>query len=60
MRCLIQSLECISVKICHIAIIEIPIMEIRQFHDRLIFKLGIYIPGKMVFILKRDTDLCTT
>ena len=33
--------------------IGIPIMNIRRSHDRLIFKMGIIIPVKTAFILRR-------
>ena len=34
-----------------------PIMKERWSHDPLIFIMGIYIPGKMVFILRQGPDL---
>ena len=36
----------------------IPMLKIRRSHDRLIFNMGIPIPGKKVFILKRGPGDC--
>ena len=33
--------------------IKIPIMKTIQFDDRLVFIMGIYIPGKMVLVFRR-------
>ena len=43
----------ISIYICRLTNIGIPILVIRRSHDSLIFIMEIFIPGKTVFILRR-------
>ena len=43
----------ISIYRCRLTSIGIPMLKIRPFHDHFIFNMGIAIPGKTVFILRR-------
>ena len=44
---------------CRITSIGIPMLKIRRSRNRLIFNLGILIPGKTVFIFKRAQITCS-
>ena len=40
---------------CHLTSIGIPIIKIKWSHDHLIFIMAMFIPEKMVYILRQDT-----
>ena len=46
----------VSIKWCCLTSIRIPMLKIRLLQDRLIFNMGIPIPGKTVFILRLAPD----
>ena len=51
-----ENLVAVSISRCHLTSIGIPMLKIRRSHDRLIFNMGIPIPGKTVFILRQGPD----
>ena len=42
----LRNLGTVSIQVCRLTIIGIPMLKIRRSHDRLIFNMGIPIPGK--------------
>ena len=62
---LVVSCNCrpggVSIYICHVTSIGIPMLKIRRSRDRLIFNMGIHIPGKDgLYIEKGPRFHCTT
>ena len=49
----------VSIYRCYLTGIEIPMLKIRRSRDRLIFNMGIPIPGKTVFILRQGPGVAT-
>ena len=48
-----RDLGAVSIYRCHLTSLEIPMLKIRWSCDHLIFNMGIPIPWKMIFILRR-------